>query len=459
MELKQRALWAAVGGGGFALLEAALGLLHPAQGVAYRWLDLPLSLLGWVVVACLLALPKHGERLSSAVLLALALPVLLGSPWWALLGAFGATLPRVGLGAFAALGLLSAWLHPRVPPLQATNPELPGLVLITVDTLRFDHAPGLMERAPLQALSAAPWTLPSMDSLMLGVSAAEHGGGKRGSLGTTRPVGERLAERLAEQGYVNSAWVCNPHLRAELGFDQGFDSFVHSDSWRDPVLLRFLVQDRMQRWTGRIPTMWSERDRALIALAQRDVAQGMNGRFLWLHILGPHEYLRDPVSESVADPAELYTLAVRRSGRELEPLLQAIPVGTRVLVVSDHGESLGEGGRWGHGTELSDAQLMVPAWTRGVDVDVLEGPLRAWDLPGVVFEEQSPRVYQEIPVTGVRGEPERAALRSSSGYQDLDLSQVQILEELDLEHLEEQLQAMGYQDLWRDTLNAPETRP
>ncbi len=443
MELRQRTVWAVAGGAGFALLEGLLGLLRPAQGVAYQWLDLPLSLLGWVLVATLLSLPRHGERLASGVLLALVLPVLLGSPWWALLGLLGLVIPKVGIAAFASMGLLSAWLHPRESLEQATHPELPGLMLITVDTLRFDHAPGLLGQLPVQAVSAAPWTLPAMDSVMLGVSAVEHGGGREGETGVTRPKGARLAERLKEQGYVNSAWVCNPHLRPELGFDRGFESFVHSDTWRDPVLLRFLVQDRMQRWTGEIPHMWRARDQALVSLAMRDVERGMEGRFVWLHILGPHEYLRDPVQVG-ADTGELYALAVERSGNDLAALLQAIPSGTRVLLMSDHGESLGEGGLWGHGTDLSDAQLLVPAWVMGMSLPMAEGPVFSWDLPGAVFEGQALTSHPQAPVTGVRGDPQRAALRSASGYQALDLSQGIVLDELDLGPLKGQLEALGY---------------
>lgn len=443
VELRQRTLWAVISGAGFALLEGLLGLIHPAQGVAYKLLDLPISLFGWTVLAAILALPKQGERLASAVLLALVLPVLLGSPWWGLLGLVGFAIPKVGLPAFAALGLLSAWLHPREPSPQATHLELPGLMLITVDTLRFDHARELMDQLPVQAVSAAPWTLPAMDSLMLGVSAVEHGGGREGETGVTRPTGTRLAERLKEQGYVSSAWVCNPHLRAEVGFDRGFESFVHSDTWRDPMLLRFLVQDRMQRWTGEIPYMWRERDRALVDLARQDVEQGMEGRFVWLHIFGPHEYLRDPVQVG-ADTAALYGLAVERSGQDLAGLLQAVPSGTRVLLMSDHGESLGEGGLWGHGTDLSDAQLLVPAWVMGMSLPMVEGPVFAWHLPGAVFEGQALVSPPQAPVTGVRGDPQRAALRSASGYQALDLSQGMVLDELDLSHLKGQLEALGY---------------
>ncbi|MFT5584011.1 MAG: hypothetical protein ACI9VR_001595 [Cognaticolwellia sp.] len=459
MELRERALWAVVSAGLFALLEATLGLLLPAQGLAYAWLDLPVSLLGWCVLALLLSLPKYGERLAAGGLLALALAVLFGSPWWSLVGLLAVGLPRIGLGAFAVLGLLSAWQHPRVEPVQADNPELPGLVLITVDTLRFDHAAQLLDRQPLQAVSAAPWTLPAMDSLMLGVSAVEHGGGRRGETGITRPMGELLAERLSGQGYASSAWVCNPHLRRELGFDRGFDSYMHADDWRDPVLLRFLADDRLQRWTGRIPRVWRARDQALIALATQDVERGLDGRFLWLHILGPHEYLRDPASRDIVDPAELYALAVQRSAQDLAPLLQAIPAGTRVLVISDHGESLGEGGRWGHGTELSDPQLLVPAWIIGVTLPTQQGTYFAWHLPQVAFDGAALFPVQEVPVTGLREHPEQAALRTASGYQPLDLNQVWVLSEQELEELEHQLRALGYQDMWRDTLAEPEPSP
>lgn len=459
VKLRERVLWAVVSAGLFSLLEAALGLLIPAQGLAYEWFDLPISLIGWCLLGLILSLAKYGERIAAGVLLALVLPVLLGSPWWSLAGVLAAGLPRIGLGVFALLGLLSAWQHPSAESVQAGSPELPGLVLITVDTLRFDHAAQLLAQQPLQAVSAAPWTLPAMDSLMLGVSAVEHGGGRRGERGITRPKGELLAERLSRQGYASSAWVCNPHLRRELGFDRGFDSYMHTDDWRDPVLLRLLVDDRFQRWTGRIPRIWRARDRALIALATQDVEQGLNGRFVWLHILGPHEYLRDPASQVITDPADLYALAVERTAQDLAPLLQAIPAGTRVLIISDHGESLGEGGRWGHGTELSDPQLLVPAWIMGVSLPSLEGTFFAWDLPEVAFGGETLSPVLQVPVTGLREDPVQAALRTPSGYRPLDLAQGWVLPEQELEELKQQLQGLGYQDMWRDTQAEPEPTP
>lgn len=457
MELRERAGWTLAGAGVFSLLEAFVGLSWPAQGVAYAWGDLPGSLLGWLCIGGLLSLPRHGERVAAGVLLAIALPALLGSPWWALLGVLGALLPRVGLAAFAGLGLVSALGHPRIARPAVHAPELPGLVLITVDTVRFDHGQRLLDAAPSQAVSAAPWTLPSMDSVMLSQSAVEHGGGRQGEAGTTRPEGRRLAQRLGEQGYVSSAWVCNPHLREELGFAQGFDSFVHADSWRDPVLLRALIDERLHRGLGRTPSLWRARDQALIDGALLDVQQGMKGRFLWLHILGPHEYLRDPASAS-QDPAALYEQAVDRAGAQLDPLLAALPPGTRVLVMSDHGESLGEDGLWGHGTALSDPQLLVPAWVLGTDL-VLPTPAPAWRLPAFVFEGDPLRQAERVPVTGIRADPYQAAIWTPQGYEPLELAPDAALPELDLRSLGEQLEALGYQELGRDSLPAPESSP
>ncbi len=457
MELRERAGWVLAGAGVFSLLEAVLGLTWPAQGMAYAWTDLPVSLGGWLCIGGVLSLPRHGERLAAGVLLAIALPPLLGSPWWALLALFGVLLPRVGLVGFAGLGLVSALAHPRVPRPPARTPELPGLILITVDTLRFDHGERLLDAAPVQAVSAAPWTLPSMDSVMLSQSAVAHGGGRQGAAGTTRPVGRRLAERLGDRGYVSSAWVCNPHLREELGFAQGFDSFVHADSWRDPVLLRGLIDERLHRGVGRTPSLWRARDQALIDGALADVARGMEGRFLWLHILGPHEYLRDPASAS-QDPVALYGQAVDRTGAQLGPLLAALPPDTRVLLMSDHGESLGEGDLWGHGTALNDPQLLVPAWVLGLDL-ALPDPAPAWLLPGLVFEGVDVPQAARIPVTGLRADPTRAAAWTPQGYEPLELTESAALPELDLHSLGEQLEALGYRELGRDSLPATEPSP
>src|SRR5690606_31925293 len=70
------------------------------------------------------------------------------------------------------------------------------------------------------ALSSAPWTLPSFSAILTGLSP--------GVFGKILPVSkigkevETLAERFASAGYFTGAVGLNPLLRPRQGLDQGF---------------------------------------------------------------------------------------------------------------------------------------------------------------------------------------------------------------------------------------------
>jgi arylsulfatase A-like enzyme len=75
----------------------------------------------------------------------------------------------------------------------------------------------------------APWTRPSMGALLTGRWPRALHLDDRGPENTTSNVLAQghltLAERLATHGHATAGVVGNPHLRAEFGFDQGFQAY------------------------------------------------------------------------------------------------------------------------------------------------------------------------------------------------------------------------------------------
>ncbi len=128
---------------------------------------------------------------------------------------------------------------PTPPPRSAAGPR-PNVILYVVDTLRADHLgcygydrptsphiDALARQSVLfeDAQAQAPWTRPSVASLMTGLIPPRHGAVKlRSSLGTEMPT---LAEILHGQGYATAAWVTNMNVSPRWGFGRGFDRYEY----------------------------------------------------------------------------------------------------------------------------------------------------------------------------------------------------------------------------------------
>ncbi len=124
-----------------------------------------------------------------------------------------------------------------------------NIVLIVIDTLRPDRmgcygaerntTPFIGSLAARgvrfdRAYAPAPWTVPSMASLMTSLQPRDHG--CRHGIVTKTSYGlvdqevldesfETLAERLKKMGYRTFGISANPHIAKEMGFAQGFDHF------------------------------------------------------------------------------------------------------------------------------------------------------------------------------------------------------------------------------------------
>ena len=211
----------------------------------------------------------------------------------------------------------------------------PDVVLVSIDTLRADRL-GVYGRSPSitpemdrvagegvvfsRALAAAPWTVPSMASVLTGLPTIRHRAGRPLGSGMSLlrtpldPALTTLAERFAAAGYRTRAIAGNGMVSADMGLAQGFDVFENSFSEamgsgfvRDLPLTRLVMSlipdEKLGDYRAEAVT-----DTALAWLAEEDDAP----LFLWVHYLGPHVPLR-------ADPADLNVKGLQAMAHETRP--------------------------------------------------------------------------------------------------------------------------------------------
>jgi arylsulfatase A-like enzyme len=299
------------------------------------------------------------------------------------------------------------WFYPRAIP------RLPAaVVLITIDTLRADfvfggpHQPEtpffdrLAQHGTVFTAAYAPssWTVPSMASLFTSLAPLSHGvihgridpladaaaGGDSHAI-TGQPVLPAslvtLAERLQAAGYRTVGVPSNLHLRAALGFAQGFDHYHAAAEFADAPRVNAHVREQLESAFG---SDWK-------------LAWKRQPTFLWVHYFDPHDpydahepWMSRYAPDFAADPSSFPT------GRVMRDLVRAYPnPGTEIaariaalyqseisflddhvrrldeeiglssdnvllIVTADHGEGMAEHGRLGHGNSLYEELVHIP---------------------------------------------------------------------------------------------------
>lgn len=265
-------------------------------------------------------------------------------------------------GAAAAAALVATLVACRSDPVPNTSAVAAGrpIVLITVDTLRADRlgsygstrglTPALDRLAAgaarfSAAVTQVPLTLPAHATMLTGLHPASHG--VRSNDGFRLPAGvPTIAEALHARGYATGAFIGGYPLQASSGLTRGFDRY----------------DDDFLRAAGAVERPADEVVRA--ALAWID-ARGSEPFFAWLHLFDPHSPYTPPAPFAAAHADEPYDGEVAYTdaaiGRLFDRLQQSARFsGAAVIVVADHGESLGEHGERTHGTFLYDATVRVP---------------------------------------------------------------------------------------------------
>jgi arylsulfatase A-like enzyme/Flp pilus assembly protein TadD len=259
-------------------------------------------------------------------------------------------------------GILTAGLTASLAAACAPD-ERPNVVLITLDTTRADHIgaygdpdartpvlDGLAARGALfeRAFSGVPLTLPAHTTILTGLSPDLHGIHDNGRFVVPEAI-ETVAERLAARGYATGAFVSAFVLDASFGLDRGFDVYEdETHAIHNP--LNSVVPSRPGEETT---------DGALAWLADR----GRGPFLLWAHYYDPHAPQRPPPPFDAMGDDYAGEIAYMDSqiGRLLEGV-EATAGGreTLILVLADHGESLGEHEEPTHGVVAYDSTLRVP---------------------------------------------------------------------------------------------------
>lgn len=304
------------------------------------------------------------------------------------------------------------------PVLEGEVPDAPpDVIIISLDTARADRMSlygGPRETTPSldrlagssfvfdNAITAAPWTLPSHVSIFSGQLPDRHGVYREVS---RVPAGlPWLPEDFRRAGYQTVAFTASGFLHTSFGFQAGFESYgttevAYPRAWaeRKPELngTNTLALARRAR---------EERQRLLDLLGQ----ERRRPLFLFVHTYQAHEYRGEPdvLQRFGADPADLDGLLTGPFGlpQRVNPFLArdmsqqdrerlreraelmydaslwsadelvgeiaaALEASGRLehtllVVLSDHGEALLERDDIGHGRALFEEQVRVPLLVR-----------------------------------------------------------------------------------------------
>jgi arylsulfatase A-like enzyme len=272
------------------------------------------------------------------------------------------------------------------------EPDQVNVLIIGVDALRRDHlgcygyerdiSPHIDELAAGGALcenavTQAPWTLPSFSTVFTSLYPTQHGAvGMGQGLRTSVPT---LAEILKTKGYATGALINGPALKPKNGVDRGFD-FYHKTA----------LEERNARGTTRDALAWVD-------------ALGGQPFFLFAHYFDPHApYSPPPPYHAMSDPEysgsiggsfdprempgskeetslqmaslteedwnriiSLYDGEIAFTDEAIGSLLRGLEQrgllrNTLVVLLSDHGEEFFDHRSYGHAHSLYDELLKVP---------------------------------------------------------------------------------------------------
>jgi arylsulfatase A-like enzyme len=284
------------------------------------------------------------------------------------------------------------------PP--ASPPPPVNVVLIVMDTARADHFScygyGLETTPNIDAFARdavlyrharapSPWTLPSHASLFTGLPPGLHGLHWSGipadgeelppRLSKLAPAaeGRLLAARLKNRGYATFGVSNNPMISARNRLDGGFDTFL---------------------WRPKPPAEDSRADWSLSLIQKRFAQQEVpEPFFLFLNLIEPH-FPYDPPAAfhgrfggdiSKIPTEERLEMSMVAGARAIDPEA-LIPLydeelshtddvvgrllawlrerglyrSSLIIITSDHGEFLGEGGRYSHQLSLAPELIWIP---------------------------------------------------------------------------------------------------
>ena len=278
-------------------------------------------------------------------------------------------LPWFLLRCAAAL-LLVALGFSSVP--QSPSPRsAPSVLLITVDTVRADHVgcygarnikTPAMDALAAQgvrfddALTPVPITLPAHAAILSGTYPIWNGV-RDFTSPPLRPSVGLLAEAFARHGYATAAFVSAFVLDSSWGFKRGFETYddqfdAHQFETQNPGTIQRRAGETVDHLLA-----WFKTYNSRTAAAKPF--------FVWLHLYDPHSPYDPPEPFHTRYAGHLYDGEIAYADSQLGRLFDYLhKTGaynqTLIVMLSDHGESLGEHGEDEHGFFIYRSTLRVP---------------------------------------------------------------------------------------------------
>jgi arylsulfatase A-like enzyme len=280
--------------------------------------------------------------------------------------------------------------------------ERPSVLLVTIDTLRYDRlsiysyrgqetprldAIGRDGAVFEQAVCDVPWTSASMASVFTGRYATYHGV----QLGTDRLSDDAvtLAEVARAHAYRTAGFIGSFPLSSVYNLSQGFETY---DEHLDTPMVPFPPGQRPAfpdvkaiprvdlgdaetfgpYFAKKIFNDAIRTDDAVTDAAARWLRAHHEKPFLlWVHYFGPHErgYLQETPEQAAARIPTEYDRDLAFTDAQVGRLVRKLgTLGLRdralLIVHADHGQSLGENGYVGHGENLYPPSLRIPLLVR-----------------------------------------------------------------------------------------------
>lgn len=291
------------------------------------------------------------------------------------------------------------------PPASPAPAQPPSVILISVDTLRADHlgcfgyhgvaTPNIDELARSGTIftaidSQVPATLPSHASIFTSSYPFATGIEENGE--TVPPGAVTLTAVLKDHGYHTAAFIGGYFLARRFGLDQGFDLY---DSPFDSRPLRRALD--LKRPAD-----------SVVAGAARWLEFGARDPFfVFVHLFDLHQPYAPPAA---------FAARAGRSGYDSELAYVDSVLGdffaflhrkgldrrTLVVLISDHGESLGDHGEHTHGYFVYQSTLHVPViihWPDAANVsDAIPKPMPARISQPAGLIDVAPTILQAVGI-------------------------------------------------------------
>jgi arylsulfatase A-like enzyme len=267
-------------------------------------------------------------------------------------------------------------------------PGGPNVLLVIIDTVRSDHlgcygysrntTPSLDSLASrgtlfLNTMSQSPWTIPSTASIFTGLTPAVHRVGMiDGVIYGLDPALPTASTLMSDAGYATFGEFSVAWLRAEMGFDTGFDHFHCYSDHRSHC---GEIVDSLAAWIDSLPAgrpwfaiihFYEPHDpyaphQPYDTLFAGRTPPPFQGDSIWL--LDDSERLIEPLQREALEIR--YDGELRQVDDSLSRLFGFLRAGghagnTLVIVTADHGEEFLDHGGTGHGRTFYQEILSVP---------------------------------------------------------------------------------------------------